>query len=142
MASENWFIKRAQMELAYFSFYSWLKQRQTGGAGVVLRFQHVRPAHMGLFQPHKPHEVTARFLDRAIRALKRWKYDIVTMDEACHRALAPPMRTRFVALTFDGGYKDFATYAYPILQKHNVPFMLYDLECLESIEILARTDPT
>ena len=53
--SENWFIKRAQMELAYFSFYARLKQRQTGGACVVLRFQHVRPAHMSLFQPHKPH---------------------------------------------------------------------------------------
>jgi peptidoglycan/xylan/chitin deacetylase (PgdA/CDA1 family) len=125
VASENWFIKRAQMELAYFSFYARLKQRQTGGAGVVLRFQHVRPAHMGSFQPHKPHEITPRFLDRTIRALRRWKYDIVTMDEVCDRALSLPMRTRFVALTFDGGYKDFATFAHPILQKHNVPFALY-----------------
>ena len=125
MASENWFIKRAQMELAYFSFYARLKQRQTGGAGVVLRFQHVRPTRTGLFQPHKPHEITPRFLDRIIRALKRWKYDIVTMDEVCHRALSLPMPTRFVALTFDGGYKDFATFAHPILQRHNVPFALY-----------------
>src|SRR5437868_5484244 len=113
------------MELAYFSFYARLKQRQTGGAGAVLRFQHVRPSHMGLFQPHKPHEVTPRFLDRTIRALKRWKYDIVSMDEVCHRAVSPPTRTRFVALTFDGGYRDFAAYAHPILQKHNVPFTLY-----------------
>jgi peptidoglycan/xylan/chitin deacetylase (PgdA/CDA1 family) len=125
VASENWFITRAKMELAYISFYARLKQRQTGGAGVVLRFQHVRPSHMGLFQPHKPHEITPRFLDRTIRALKRWKYDIVTMDEVCHRALSPPSRTRFVALTFDGGYKDFVTHAWPILQKHNVPFALY-----------------
>ncbi|MCP4621221.1 MAG: polysaccharide deacetylase family protein [Bradyrhizobium sp.] len=113
------------MELAYFSFYARLKQGQTGGAGVVLRFQHVRPSRTAPFQPHKPHEITPAFLDRAIRALKRWKYDIVTMDEACHRAVSPPMRTRFVALTFDGGYKDFATYAFPILQEHNVPFALY-----------------
>src|SRR5262249_1066766 len=48
-----------------------------------------------------------------------------SMAEACQRALAPQTRTRFVALTFDGGYKDFAAYAYPILQKHNVPFTLY-----------------
>jgi peptidoglycan/xylan/chitin deacetylase (PgdA/CDA1 family) len=113
------------MELAYFSFYARLKQRQSGGAGVVLRFQHVRPSRMGAFHPHKPHEITPRFLDRTIRALKRWNYDIVSMDEACQRALAPPMRERFVALTFDGGYKDFATFAFPILQKHNVPFALY-----------------
>ena len=113
------------MELAYFSFYARLKQRQTGGAGVVLRFQHVRPRRMGLFQPHKPHEITPRFLDRTIRALRRWKYDIVSMDEVCHRAVSPPTRTRFVALTFDGGYRDFAAYAHPVLQKHDVPFALY-----------------
>ena len=94
MTSENWFIQRAKMELAYFSFYSRLKQRQTGGASAVLRFQHVRPANMGMFQPHKPHEITPRFLERTIRALKRWKYDIVTMDEVCRRALLPPTRAR------------------------------------------------
>ncbi|HEY0848781.1 MAG TPA: polysaccharide deacetylase family protein [Bradyrhizobium sp.] len=118
-------MRRAKMELAYFSFYARLRQRQTGGAGVVLRFQHVRPRQRRLFQPHKPHEITPRFLDRAIQALKRWKYDIVSMDEVCHRAVTAPTPTRFAALTFDGGYKDFATYAHPILQKHNVPFALY-----------------
>lgn len=125
VASENWFINRAQMELAYFSFYARLKARQTGGAGVVLRFQHVRPSRSGSFQPHKLHEITPRFLDRTLRALKRWNYDIVSMDEACQRALSPPMGKRFVALTFDGGYKDFVTFALPVLQKHNVHFTLY-----------------
>src|SRR2546430_13245253 len=37
LASENQFVKRAQMELAYFSFYARLHQRQTVGAGVVVR---------------------------------------------------------------------------------------------------------
>jgi peptidoglycan/xylan/chitin deacetylase (PgdA/CDA1 family) len=113
------------MELAYFSFYARLKQRQAGGAGVVLRFQRVRPGRFGGFQPHKAREITPRFLDRTIRALKRWKYDIVSMDEVCHRAVSPPTRTRFAALTFDGGYKDLITNAYPILQKHGVPFTVY-----------------
>jgi peptidoglycan/xylan/chitin deacetylase (PgdA/CDA1 family) len=113
------------MELAYFSFYARLKQRQAGGAGIVLRFQRVRPGRFGGFQPHKAREITPRFLDRTIRALKRWKYDIVSMDEVCHRAVSPPTRTRFAALTFDGGYKDLITNAYPILQKHGVPFTLY-----------------
>src|SRR6476660_3731986 len=113
------------MELAYFSLYARLKQRQVGGAGVVMRFRRVRPRRIGGFQPHKAQEITPRFLDRTIRALKRWKYDIVTMDEVCQRALSPPSRTRFAALTFDDGYKDMITTAYPILQKHRVPFMLY-----------------
>jgi len=113
------------MELAYFSFYARMKQRQSGGAGVVLRFQRVRPGRLARFQPHKSQEISPRFLDRSIRALKRWNYDIVTLDEACHRALSPPTRSRFAALTFDGGYKDMITAAYPILQKHGVPFALF-----------------
>ena len=125
LVSENWFVKRAQMELAYFSFYARLKQRQTGGAGVVLRFQRVRPRRLGGFQPLQAQEISPRFLDRAVRALKRWKYDIVSMDEACRRAVSPPTRTRFAALTFDGGYKDMATTAYPILQRHGIPFTVY-----------------
>ncbi len=125
MASDNPFVTRAKMELAYFSLYARLKQRQVGGAGVVMRFRRVRPRRIGGFQPHKAQEITPRFLDRTIRALKRWKYDIVTMDEVCQRAISPPSRSRFAALTFDDGYKDMITTAYPILQKHRVPFALY-----------------
>lgn len=118
-------MKRAQMELAYFSFYARLKQRQTGGAGVVLRFHRVRPRRLGGFQPHQAQEISPRFLDRTISALKRWNYDIVGMDEVCRRAVSPPSRSRFAALTFDGGYKDFISNAHPILEKHGIPYTVY-----------------
>ena len=113
------------MELAYFSGYFRLKQRQTGGAGVILRFERVRPARSGAFQPLRGSEITPRFLDRTIRALKRWQYDIVDMDEACRRAVTLPERRRFACLTFDGAAKDIITHAYPVLAKHRAPFTLY-----------------
>ena len=113
------------MELAYFSGYARLKQRQAGGAGVILRFERVRPRRADRFQPLISSEVTAKFLDRTIRALKRWKYDIVSLDEACRRAVTLPERRRFVCLTFDGGYKDIMTQAYPVLSRHGVPFAIY-----------------
>ena len=113
------------MELAYFSGYARLKQRARGGAGVVLRFERVRPRLSRWFQPLKANEITPQFLDRMIRALKRWKYDIVSMDEVCRRAVTLPTANRFVALTFDGGYKDVMTSGYPVLSKHGVPFALY-----------------
>ena len=92
---------------------------------MVLRFERVRPPRSAGFQPLKSREITPKFLDRTIRALKRWKYDIVSMDEVCRRAvtLASPMR--FVCLTFDGGYKDVIASAYPVLSKHRVPFTVY-----------------
>ncbi|MGB8401883.1 polysaccharide deacetylase family protein [Bradyrhizobium sp.] len=125
MASDNAFLQRAEMELAYFSGYFRLKARRTGGAGVVLRFERVRPRRAALFQPLKSREITPKFLDRTIRALKRWKYDIVPIDEACRRAVTLPSRSRFVCLTFDGGYKDVMNSAYPVLSRHGVPFAIY-----------------
>jgi len=125
LASENRFLQRARMELAYFSFYARLKQRQTGGAGLVLRFERVLPRRLAPFQPLQSREITPQFLDRTIRALKRWRYDIVSMDEVCRRAVRLPMPRRFVCLTFDGGYKDLATAAYPVLSRHGVPFTVY-----------------
>ena len=125
MPSDNRFSTRLRLELAYFSGLALAMQRRTGGAGAVLRFQRVRPRRAARFQPLKSQEITPKFLDRTIRALKRWKYDIVSMDEVCRRAVTLAAPRRFVCLTFDGGYKDLITSAYPVLSKHRVPFTVY-----------------
>jgi peptidoglycan/xylan/chitin deacetylase (PgdA/CDA1 family) len=125
LPSENRFLTRAGLELAYFSFYARIMQRRTGGAGAVLRFERVRPRRPGRFQPLKSREITPRFLDRTIGALKRWKFDIVSMDEVCRRAVTLKSRRRFACLTFDGGSKDLIDSAYPVLSRHGVPFTVY-----------------
>jgi peptidoglycan/xylan/chitin deacetylase (PgdA/CDA1 family) len=125
LPSDNRFLTRLRLELAYFSGLAWAMQRRTGGAGVVLRFQRVRPRRTGRFQPLKSQEITPQFLDRTIGALKRWNYDIVSIDEVCRRAVTLASPRRFVCLTFDGGYKDLMTSAYPVLSKHRVPFTVY-----------------
>jgi peptidoglycan/xylan/chitin deacetylase (PgdA/CDA1 family) len=125
LPSDSRFLTNLKLELAYFSGQPWLKGREAGGAGVVLRFERVRPRRNARFQPLKSREITPKFLDRTIRALKRWKYDIVSMDEACQRAVTLASRRRFVCLTFDGGYKDMMISAYPVLSRHGVPFTIY-----------------
>jgi peptidoglycan/xylan/chitin deacetylase (PgdA/CDA1 family) len=125
LASDNRLLRRAQMEFAYFSGSFRLRQREAGGAGVILRFERVRPARTAGFQPLKSREITPKFLHRTIHALKRWNYDIVGIDEACRRAVTLPERRRFTCLTFDGGTKDFIRHAYPVLAGHGVPFTLY-----------------
>ncbi|MEA2912205.1 MAG: hypothetical protein QOJ15_4286, partial [Bradyrhizobium sp.] len=47
------------------------------------------------------------------------------MDEVCRRAVTLASPRRFVCLTFDGGYKDVMTSAYPVLSRHGVPFTVY-----------------
>jgi peptidoglycan/xylan/chitin deacetylase (PgdA/CDA1 family) len=125
LPSDVSFLTSLRLELAYFSGRPWWRGRGTGGAGVVLRFERVRPSRPARFQPLKSHEITPKFLDRTIRALKRWKFDIVSMDEACQRAVTLASPRRFACLTFDGGYKDLMTSAYPVLSRHGVPFTIY-----------------
>jgi peptidoglycan/xylan/chitin deacetylase (PgdA/CDA1 family) len=122
LPSNDRFLTGLGLEFAYFSGMAWLRRR---GAGVILRFQRVRPPREARFQPLKSREITPRFLDKTIGALKRWKFDIVSLDEVCQRAVTLAAPRRFVCLTFDGGYKDLITSAYPVLTKHRVPFALY-----------------
>ena len=125
MPSDNRLLTSLRLEFAYFSGLPWLRGRGAGGAGIILRFERVRPRRSGRFQPLRPQEITPRFLDRTIRALKRWKYDIVSLDEVCRRAVTLAQPKRFACLTFDGAYKDLITSAYPVLSKHRVPFAAY-----------------
>jgi peptidoglycan/xylan/chitin deacetylase (PgdA/CDA1 family) len=114
-----------RLQLAYFAGLPWLCERSVGGAGAILRFERVRPRQPGRFQPLLSSEITATFLDRTLRALKRWEYDIISLDEVCRRAVTLPQSKRFVCLTFDGAYKDLISSAYPVLVKHGVPFTVY-----------------
>jgi peptidoglycan/xylan/chitin deacetylase (PgdA/CDA1 family) len=118
-------LTRLARELAYFGGRAWLASRERGGAGAILAFQRVCERRAGRFQPARSREITPRFLDRAIRALKRWNYDVVGIDEACRRAVTLPAPRRFVCLTFDGASKDLITNAYPVLSRHGVPFTVY-----------------
>jgi peptidoglycan/xylan/chitin deacetylase (PgdA/CDA1 family) len=125
LPSDDRLLTSLRLELAYFSGLPWLRGRGAGGAGVILRFERVRPRQPGRFQPLRPREITPGFLDRTIRALRRWKYDIVSLDEVCRRAVTLAEPRRFACLTFDGAYKDLITSAYPVLRKYRVPFAAY-----------------
>ena len=115
----------AGLQLAYFSGAAKVSERRRGGAGVILKFEHVRPPRGGAFQPLRSHEIGPDFLDTAVRALMRWKFDFLSIDDVVVRAQNPALARRFVCLTFDGGHRDFMTYAYPVLSRHRVPFAVY-----------------
>ncbi|MHB8269014.1 polysaccharide deacetylase family protein [Bradyrhizobium sp.] len=125
MSSGNRFLRGVGLRLAFFTGYARLMERRAGGAGAILRFERVRPARSVAFQPRRAHEITPDFLDRTVRALRRWKFDIVGMDEVCRRAAGPKSPRRFVCLTFDGATRDLMTFGYPVLAKHGVPFTVY-----------------
>lgn len=125
MIARNSGLARAGLELAHASGVFRLAERRAAGTGAILRLEHVRPRSTAAFQPLRHQDVTPRFLERLIRALQRWKFEFVSVAEAKARAQRPRGKTRFVALTFDGAYRDFIKYAYPVLQRYEVPYALY-----------------
>ena len=113
------------LQLAYFSGVARLLEARRGGHGAILRLQRVRPEQSARFQPLKAREITPELLERLVRALRRWRFDIVSVEDAVSRVDGPAARRRFVCLTFDGAYRDVVAHAYPVLARHDVPFTVY-----------------
>jgi len=94
------------------------------GRGVILTLHRVRPADAKPFAPNALLEITPEFLDAALTLLHARGLEIVTLDEAIRR-LTTGEGARFAVLTFDDGFRDLATHALPVLQRHRAPFITY-----------------
>ena len=118
-------IIRGALESLYFSGAHAALKPLVGGVGVILTLHHVRPPRPGRFQPNRILEITPRFLTRVVKLLRRSGLDLVSLDEVHRRLTEGDFRRRFVCLTFDDGYRDTLTSAYPILRAAGVPFAVY-----------------
>jgi peptidoglycan/xylan/chitin deacetylase (PgdA/CDA1 family) len=115
----------AGLETLYFSGGHHVARRFLSGVGAILTLHHVRPPRPDAFQPNRTLEITPEFLDEAVTRLKGQGIDLVSLDEAHRRLRDGDFARRFVALTFDDGYRDNRDHALPILKKHGVPFTLF-----------------
>ena len=98
-----------------------------GGCGSILALHRVVPRQDRAFRIKAPLdlELTPESLDELILFIRGNGYDIISLDEMWNRLRTGQSTRRFVVITFDDGYKDNLTYAYPILKKHRVPFAIY-----------------
>jgi len=125
MGRMNKTIIWAGLETLYFSGGHRLAQRFLGGLGAILLFHRVRPTDSDGFQPNHALEVSPLFLDEVIRRLHDAEIEIVSLDEVRRRIVERDFARRFVALTFDDGYRDNRDYAWPILRRHGAPFTVF-----------------
>ncbi len=125
MASLKKTAIRTGLETLYFSGFHHLMRPLVGGVGVVLTLHRVRPRRRVAFQPNKLLEITPRYLDAVIKQLRRWKFDIISLDEMHARLTAKDFKRRFVCFTLDDAYVDNIEHAYPIFKKHDAPFALF-----------------
>ena len=69
--------------------------------------------------------VTADLLRRRLCHLRRHRYAILPLDEACRRLTEGTLPHRSVAITFDDGAIDFERAALPVLQEFDAPATVY-----------------
>jgi peptidoglycan/xylan/chitin deacetylase (PgdA/CDA1 family) len=70
--------------------------------------------------------VTPEAFERQMRFFKEHKYNVISLEDAAdiikNKKKAPP---RTVVVTFDDGYKNNYTYAFPVLKKYNFPATIF-----------------
>lgn len=102
-----------------------------GGKGSILFMHKVVKEHNKKERIHlmKANEIEQGFLEKMLVHLLK-EYDIISMDEMCLRLNSNIKQSKkFIVITFDDGYKDNLTLAYPIFKKLNIPFTIYVTNC-------------
>jgi peptidoglycan/xylan/chitin deacetylase (PgdA/CDA1 family) len=71
-------------------------------------------------------EVNSAQFERQMRFLKNFGYNVVPLGELISFVEeGRPIPARSVAITFDDGWRDVYTYAFPVLKKYNLPATLF-----------------
>ena len=140
-------LLRAALTAFHVSGADGLFRALSSARGTILTLHHVREERReGGFAPNAHLAVTSEFLDELLDRLRRGSVDIVAMDEVPDR-LRAQAGSRFVAITFDDGYRDNLHEAVPVLRAHQAPFTIYVTTGFvtgeaqtwwESLEVLVR----
>lgn len=75
-------------------------------------------------------EITTDYLENTIKYFLDNNYEVVSLDTV-YEILVNKRKIdkKFVVFTFDDGYIDTYTLAYPIFKKYNIPFTIYVTTC-------------
>jgi peptidoglycan/xylan/chitin deacetylase (PgdA/CDA1 family) len=96
-----------------------------GGIGHILMFHRVCPVHEMISTPGLTSiEVSAEQLSRILDFFQSRNYRFLSLNQV-QENLNGRVRQKFVSITFDDGYLDNLTIAYPILKQRKIPFAIY-----------------
>lgn len=117
---------RLGLSALWYSGVARAAERFTRGAGTILMLHRVLPEEVHRpFAPNRDLSVTPRYLDALIAQFRRDRIDILSLDEAIRRLVAPTSGRPFVCFTADDGYRDNYEHAFPIFVRHGAPLTIY-----------------
>ena len=71
-------------------------------------------------------EITPKQLEEIFQFFADRRYEFISLDQMAERLKgAKGQKKKFVVFTFDDGYKDNFTYAYPVFKNFDIPFTIY-----------------
>jgi len=106
--------------LANCKFFSLL----TAGEGTIFMLHRIGNINKNGIASVENLKISSEFLINIIEELKRLNYDFISLENLKER-LQSKNRRKFAIFTFDDGYKDNFTKAYPIFKKYNIPFTIF-----------------
>ena len=107
-----------------------------GGIGHILLFHRVCEPSAQRLPENAALEVTPVALQDLLTWLAGRGYSFITLDELADRLRSRNPGSKFIAVTFDDGYRDVFTHALPIFQRLGIPFMLYLISGLPDREVV------
>jgi len=113
--------QKTKRAMGFLLYFSGLWRLARGKKFTILSYHRICEKHYG--DPFLC--VTPQNFERQIQYLKR-RYAIISLTELIKLMSQPELTDeQFLAITFDDGYRDNYTYAYPILKKYRVPATIF-----------------
>jgi peptidoglycan/xylan/chitin deacetylase (PgdA/CDA1 family) len=103
---------------AFRRFYS--------GIGTILMFHRIaKKGTATRIEKNTRNEVSPEYLESLVNYLMTTGHEIVSLDELYRILMGRKKQKKCVAFTFDDGYADVYSLAYPIFKKYGLPFTVY-----------------
>lgn len=95
------------------------------GLGQILMFHRVIPPDQMSRYDMAAFEITPQALEMLLNFFLERGYRVISLDQVSDVLAGGAASDKFIVLTFDDGYKDTLTNAYPILREYGAPFTIY-----------------
>ncbi|MEI6435423.1 MAG: polysaccharide deacetylase family protein [Bacteroidota bacterium] len=118
-------IRAMQMAAKYLKLTGGFPIRNIyGGVGQILMFHRVIPEFTReRIWSNSYLEVTTDYFEKVILYYKKHNFEFLSLDELASKGFS--LKKKFVAFTFDDGFKDNLYHALPVMKKYDVPLNLY-----------------